>query len=142
MLDQSKVAETFLARQDKAQSILFRPIIDAVAAFALLCIACLAIGIAPTSASPQPPPPTASYAMSATPVVQKAIAAAGDHHAAIEIATTTSANSADAVYGRTSVQAAWVLLMLSVSAIVALNMALYRHMRTAYSPRRRRNPMD
>lgn len=141
-MDQSKVAETFLARQDKARSIFVRPIIDAAAAFVLLCMASVLIGIGPSSASPQLPPPTASYAMSATPVLQKAIASAGDQHAAIEIATTSSADSANAVYGRTSVQAAWILLLLSTSAIIALNLALYRHMRTAYTPRRRRNPME
>ena len=141
-MDQSKVAETFLARQDKAHSILFRPMIDAAAAFALLCILSLSLGIGPTSASPQMPSPTASYAMTATPVMQKAIASAGDRHAAIEIATTSSANNPNAVYGRTSIQAAWMLLLLSTSAIIALNLALYRHMRSAYTPRRRRNPME
>lgn len=141
-MDQSKVAETFLKRQEKARSILFRPMIDAAAAFALLCIVSLSLGIGPTSASPQTPPPTASYAMIATPVMQKAIASAGDRHAAIEIATTSSANNPNAVYGRTSIQAAWMLLLLSTSAIIALNLALYRHMRSAYTPRRRRNPME
>lgn len=139
MLDQSKVAETFLARQEKARNILIRPVIDALAAFALLCVMGLAIGIGPSSAGPQIPNPSLSYAMSATPLAKKAIASAGDRATAIEIATTSSAYNADAVYGRTSIQAAWVLLMLSLSAIIALNMALYRHMRTAYTPRRRRN---
>ncbi|MBR2537373.1 MAG: hypothetical protein IKE66_14985 [Hyphomicrobium sp.] len=141
-MDQSKVAETFLARQDKARSFLLRPMIDAAAAFALLCILSLSLGIGPTSASPQMPPPTASYAMTAAPVMQKATTSAGDRHAPIEIATTSSANSANAVYGRTSIQAAWILLLLSTSAIIALNLALYRHIRTAYTPRRRRNPME
>lgn len=139
MLEQSKVAEPFLAREDKARSFLFRPIIDAAAAFAVLCVLGMAIGIGPTAASPHFPTPHSSYALSGTPAVQKAIASAGDRPDAVEIATTSSPNSPNAVYGRTSIQAAWILLMLSVSGIVALNMALYRHMRTAYSPRRRRN---
>ena len=58
----------------------------------------------------------------------------------IEIATTSSTNNADAVFHRTSAQAAWALLMIALSIVVALNLALFRHMRQAYTPARRRNP--
>lgn len=138
-MEQSSVAEPFLARQDNGRNVLFRPIIDAVIAFALLCFVSLALGIGPTSASPHIPQTAFSHALGAAPAAQKAIASAGDRPDVFEIATTKSANSANAVYGRTSFQAAWFLLMLSVSAMVALNLALLRHMRKAYAPKKRRN---
>ena len=46
----------------------------------------------------------------------------------VEIATTSSPANPDAVYRRTSAQAAWTLLMIGLSITAALNFALLRHL--------------
>lgn len=120
----------------KARSALIRPILDAAGTFAVLCFVCLSLGAAPSSASPNV---TSFNTLQLVPSPD-AIKALGqsDVRPVIEIATTSSPDNADAVYRRTSFQAAWVLLMLGLSLVAALNMALFRHMRNAYaSPRRR-----
>jgi len=110
-----------------------RPVYDALAAFVVL----LAVGLtcdAPSSAAHpmfgglQPPPSEFAVALSDTadrPIV--------------EIATTNSSYSPDAVYRRTSATAAWVLLSLAFSVVAAFNLAFFRHMRRAYRPSRTRN---
>lgn len=138
MLEQSKVAETFLASRTRARSVLFRPIVDAVAIFSILCLVGMSCGSAPSSASPHIPASTASYAMSAASTAQKAVAHS-DFRPVVEIATTSSPDNPDAVFRRTSAHTAWALLMASLSVIIALNLALFRHMRRAYARPRRRN---
>ena len=56
-----------------------------------------------------------------------------DNPPIIEIATTASATSPDAVYRRTSTAAAWLLLSFAFSLVAALNLAFIRHMRRAYA---------
>lgn len=135
MLDQSKVAETYLTARPRVRRMFLRPIIDAAAVFALLSLTGLACSSGPSKAGPHIPPTISAMAM--PPAVQKAIGPS-DFRPVVEIATTSSPSNPDAVYRRTSIHAAWTLLMLSLSVIVALNLALYRHMRTAYTPRIRR----
>ncbi|HEX4415151.1 MAG TPA: hypothetical protein VH107_16075 [Lacipirellulaceae bacterium] len=57
----------------------------------------------------------------------------------VQIATASS--SADAVYRQTSVTAAWTLLGIAFSLMVALNLALVRHLRRAYAIPVRRFPL-
>lgn len=116
-----------------------RPILDAAGTFVFLCLICLAVGAAPSSASPNVPAATVYQAVQ-TPAAIKAVADT-DVRPVVEIATTSSPANADAVYRRTSAQAAWALILLGLSAAAALNMALFRHLRQAYaSPRRRGSP--
>lgn len=148
MLGFTKVADTFSTTQGvqdqvtgdryKARSVLLRPILDAAIVFVALCMIGLTLGTAPSSASPNVPAIT-GYQVSLSPSVMKALADQ-DVRPVIEIATTSSTNNADAVFHRTSAQAAWALLMIALSIVVALNLALFRHMRQAYTPARRRNP--
>lgn len=145
MLENTKVAgaisadatpETSATRA-KARKVLLRPVLDAAMAFAMFCILGLTLATAPTSASPNIPSINGYQFTVASPVA-KAIGEQ-DVRPVIEIATTSSPNNPDAVYRRTSTQAAWALLMIGLSMVVALNMALFRHMRAAYAPPRRRN---
>lgn len=155
MLGLSKVAEAFstlrAARQGaggqshapsriKARQVLLRPVLDASMVFAALCLIGLTFGTAPSSASPNVPP-SHSYQMTVSPMVLKALSE-GDVQPVIEIATTNSPDSPDAVFRRTSAQAAWALLMIALSVVVALNLAMFRHMRQAYAPVRRRPTQD
>jgi hypothetical protein len=132
-------AEAILApaqNRAKARRALFRPILDAAGTFALLCLICLSMGAGPTAASPNVPSVT-TYQAALSPGAMKAIGES-DVRPVVEIATTSSPSNADAVYHRTSAQAAWALLMIGFSIVAALNMALFRHLRQAYaSPRRR-----
>ena len=125
-----------VSARTKARGAFIRPIIDATGAFAILCLICLSVGAGPSSASPNIPSPTV-YQATLTPTAMKA-PGSQDVRPVVEIATTSSAANADAVYHRTSAQAAWALLMTGLSITAALNMAFFRHLRKAYaSPRRR-----
>ena len=121
---------------NKLRALYVRPILDAAGTFAILCLICLSVGAAPSSASPNVPA-AATYQAAQQPAAIRAIADS-DVRPVVEIATTSSPANADAVYHRTSAQAAWALVLLGLSVAAALNMALYRHLREAYaSPRRR-----
>lgn len=103
---------------------------DAAVALVLFVLATMTLASAPTSANPSVP----AYTHFA-PAAQRALADADDTPALVEIATTSSPQAADAVYRRTSATAAWILLSLSFSLLIAFNMAMLRHMRRAYSKR-------
>jgi hypothetical protein len=115
----------------KTRNTLIRPALDAIAVFTILCVLCLSIGAAPSSAGPNVPR-TSTVQAAAAPLAMKAL---GDANArpVVEIATTSSPENPDAVYLRTSAQAAWTLLMIGLSITAALNMALLRHLRQAYA---------
>jgi cell division septation protein DedD len=116
-----------------------RPILDATGTFAILCLISLSIGAAPSSASPNVSS-TVTYQATQSSIATKALGDA-ETRPVVEIATTSSPANADAVYHRTSVQAAWALLLLGLSIAAALNMALLRHLRQAYAtPKRREAP--
>ena len=136
MLDQTQFAEISTTGRAKVRALLLRPAIDAGIVFAVLCMVGLMLSPAPSSAGPNIASPT-GYAMTMSPAVVQAI---GINHPRpiVEIATTASPTGPDAVFRRTSVQTAWVLLMMSFSLIVALNLALFRHLRQAYTPAKRR----
>lgn len=134
----SEAAITSIAPRTKARSVLLRPILDAAVALVVLCMLGMTLNTAPSSASPNVPN-AFGYQVSVSSMVMKAVGAE-DVRPVVEIATTSSPNSPEAVYGRTSAQAAWALLMIALSVVVSLNLALFRHMRQAYTPPRRRNP--
>ncbi|MEQ1651348.1 MAG: hypothetical protein ABL897_02560 [Hyphomicrobium sp.] len=138
MTELTRVADAYFAGRTKARKALLRPLLDVGLVFSVLCILGLALGTGPSSASPNVPTIN-GYQLSISRPVSKAIADQ-DVRTVIEIATTSSPNNPDAVFRRTSAQAAWALLMIGLSVVVALNMALFRHMRQAYTPPKRRNP--
>jgi hypothetical protein len=70
-----------------------------------------------------------------THAAQPALGLSTDVPAMVEIATTSSSQAPDAVYRRTSATAAWLLLSLAFSLLIAFNMAILRHMRRAYAPK-------
>ena len=122
----------------KTRNTLIRPALDAIGVFAILCILCLSIGTAPSSASPNAPR-TSTFQSTAAPMTMKAVGEA-DVQPVVEIATTSSPANPDAVYRRTSAQAAWTLLMIGLSITAALNLALLRHLRGAYAQPRGPTP--
>jgi hypothetical protein len=69
-----------------------------------------------------------------------AVVAAGQRGPApiVEIATTSSDSSNDAVFRRTSVRAAWGLLGTAFCALFVLNIIFFSHLRREYTPKKRR----
>ena len=123
-------------KRPKLRRTLLRPAIDAFAAFAVFGLVSAAVTSAPSSASPSSAGLGASaFAVSHETVSSLALKAVGDSddRPVIEIATTSSPANADAIYRRTSADAAWGLLALAFSALAALNLALLRHVRQAYA---------
>jgi len=55
----------------------------------------------------------------------------------VEIATTSSFTNPDAVFRRTSANAAWGLLGVALSILAVLNLAIFSHLRRTYAPKRR-----
>jgi hypothetical protein len=123
------------ARPRYRRRLLFRPFLDAAVAglvFVLLTGVCISAPVkaCPFSALSSLKPTTDSAAFKAV----GAPAAAP----IIEIATTSSDWDPNAVFRRTSGTAAWSLLGLSFSLLVALNLSFFRHLRRVYaSPRAR-----
>lgn len=109
-----------------------RPAADALAALALFTLVTVTFGAGPTSANPHIP---AAQLHVQTHGAQRALGSSDDVPALVEIATTSSPHAADAVYRRTSESAAWLLLSLAFSLMIAFNMAILRHMRRAYAPK-------
>jgi hypothetical protein len=110
-----------------------RPAADAFAALALFVCVSIMAGAGPTSANPHVL--AAGQVHSFSPAAQAAIASSDDEASIVEIATTSSSRAPDAIYGRTSATAAWLLLSLAFSLLIAFNMAILRHMRRAYAPK-------
>lgn len=117
-------------RPARKHRLAMRPVADAIVAFALFVCVSVMAGAGPTAANPHIQ--AAGHVQSLSPAAQAAIASTGEQPAIVEIATT-SPRAADAVYKRTSETAAWLLLSLAVSLLVAFNLAILSHMRRAYS---------
>lgn len=118
----------------KAGPTLLRPILHVAAGFLILCLAGLMAGARPSSAGPT----LKGYEITVNSIAVKAVAQ-DEPRPVIEIATTER-NSPEAVFRSTSVDTAWVLLGLAIGVLAVFNLALYRHMRLAYSRRRLRVP--
>lgn len=122
-------------RRRKRLSPLFKSARDALAACVVFTAVTSPFMSDPSAASPHS---LANFVLpqSASPQ-QAAVAKDTGAPPLVQIATTTSPSSAEAVYRRTSDQAAWALLTLAFSLAVALNLATFRHLRRAYAPKRR-----
>jgi hypothetical protein len=145
MLDAKSIDDKSIAKskdifedsnRTKARYTIFRPVLDAAGAFLALCLICLSLGAAPSSASPNVANFT-TLQLAQPPAAMKAVGRS-DVLPVIEIATTSSPANADAVYRRTSFLAAWGLLLIGFSVAAALNMAMFRHLRRAYADPRQR----
>ena len=127
------------AIRPKYRRFVLRPIIDAVAAWLVFGFVTAMVTCAPLSAGTNVASPAAFSGLerAARPAAVKAVGEPGPAPL-IEIATTSSPANADAVYRRTSASAAWGLLGIAISMLVALNVSIFRHLRRAYaSPKRR-----
>ncbi len=112
------------------------PIFDAALAAGLFALFTVLTASEPVRAGTNPAA-FAGIERAATPVAVKAVGEPGPPPL-IEIATTSSTSSKDAVYRRTSASAAWVLLGLAFSLLAAFNLTVVRHLRRAYvAPQRR-----
>lgn len=120
---------------------LFRPAADAAIAFAVFVAVAAAIPCPPLSASPRSGLAVAVAATHA-PLAAKAIADEDDRPAVVEIATTSSAQAPNAVFKRTSLEAAWALIALAFSVLTALNLAMVRHVRQTYASPVRQESLD
>lgn len=134
-------------RRPKRRHRLLRPVFDALGA-ALVFVMLTAVGAsAPVKACAF----SGAFSAMERPLAPHAIKAIAESGPApiIEIATTSSAHSPDAVFRRTSSTAAWGLWGLSLSLLAALNLSFFRHLRRVYiNPRghraasRQRYPQD
>jgi hypothetical protein len=81
----------------------------------------------------------AAFAEAEDYVPSVAVVAAGQRGPApiVEIATTSSDSSNDAVFRRTSVRAAWGLLGTAFCALLVLNIIFFSHLRREYTPKKR-----
>lgn len=113
------------------------PLLDTTVALVCVLSVGLMLGAGPTRATPPVTAYQPQFAMATGPA-EPAIAEAGERPL-VEIATTASPMSADAVYKRTSAWAAWLLLSLALSLAIGFNAAVIRHVRRVYArPRVRR----
>lgn len=113
-----------------------RPVIDALTAFSAFAVVASCLAAQPLAASPFFAPSALSLpAPNGSPIA----AVARDEAApVVQIATTASSNSSNAIFRRTSDQAATMLLAVSFSLLAALNLAFFRHLRRVYvRPQRR-----
>jgi hypothetical protein len=116
---------------------MLRPALDAVAAGIVFVLFTAVTTSAPVHACPFSAA-LATLDHAATTPTLKAVAQPGPPPI-IEIATTSSPSDPNAVFRRTSHGAAWILLGLSFSLLVAFNLSIFRHLRHVYaSPRGRR----
>ncbi len=118
-----------------------RPAADAVVAFAVFAVLTGALSSQPSIASPITPLIALSVPAPSVPAPNGsslAVVAIDDNAPVVQIATTT-ANSSNAVYRRTSDQTAILLLAMSFSILAAFNLAFFRHLRQAYARPKRRD---
>ncbi|MGQ0456925.1 MAG: hypothetical protein ACT4OU_07675 [Hyphomicrobium sp.] len=103
---------------------------DALAAGAVFALVSSPLVCSPSIAGPH----GASATMAAVAPAPLANPALADDEPAplVQIATASSPSGPDAVYKRTSADAAWLLLGLAFSVLAALNLATFRHVRRAY----------
>jgi len=136
----SEIADRHLptrARRQKRRRRLIRPFLDAAGA-ALLFVMLTGVGAsAPVKACAF----SGAFSAMERPLAPHAVKALGEAGPPpiIEIATTSSSRSPDAIFRRTSSTAAWGLLGLSLSLLAALNLSFFRHLRRVYAHPRTRS---
>lgn len=123
------------ARRRNSSHSLMRLAADAIVAFALFGLVSACLMSAPSSANPG----QAAFNVPHQTVSSLALKAIGEPggRPVVQIATTGSAADTASVVRWNSVNVAWVLLALAFSGIVAMNLAVVRHLRRAYAAPRR-----
>ena len=119
----------------KARTALIRPALDALVAFAFIALAWTS---APSSASPNVPGAAAyqqAVAAGSTTAIAEAYTAP-----VMMVSDRSGAGQITLKSGAPDKQTAWWLLALAFSAIAALNLAVFRHLRHAYALPRRKAP--
>ena len=113
-----------------------RPLFDAAAAGLVFAIVVAMLTSAPVTAGTNP----GAFAGLEWVAPTSAVQAVGEPGPLpiVEIATTSFSTAPNAVYRRTSVTAAWFLLVVAFSLLAALNLAFFRHLRRAYAAPARR----
>lgn len=124
------------AKRVRARGKVLRPALDALGALAVFTMVSVVLVSHPSAASPSVASPrTVGLVMLESPnatLIQNAVVDDDDNAPIVQIATTVSSNSSDAVYRRTSADAAWGLLAIAFSLLAALNLAFFRHLRKVY----------
>lgn len=121
-------------RGPKYRRFMFRPMLEA-GVWLIFGLTTVVATSAPVMAQINPAA-FAGVEFSVTPMTVIAVGQA-DPAPLVEIATTSSVTSPDAVFRRTSASAAWGLLGVAFSILAVLNLAIFSHLRRAYAPKRR-----
>lgn len=120
-------------RRQKASRQGWKPVRDAIIAFAVFPLLAMTAGSGQILAGPTSA--TTTY-YGAASQVHNALAQE-DPAPVVQIATVAASDENAAIYRRTSFSAGWILLGASFALIMALNLAVARHLRHAYVPRLR-----
>jgi hypothetical protein len=123
------------ARKKNRRRIL-RPLMDAVVAGFVFTLVTTSFMCAHARAGTSPAA-FAGIQHAAKPAAMKAVAEPAPLPI---IAIATASSPADAIYRRTSANAAWGLLGVAFSLMAALNLAVLRHLKRAYATPVRRYP--
>jgi hypothetical protein len=126
-----KMHDAPLAQRPKLRRRFFKPVRDAFLAAAAFTLISGPVVCGPSIAGPHGPAIAAASAPPA-PLTNQALAV-DEPRALVQVATASSPTAPDTVYKRTSAQAAWLLLTLAFSLVTALNLATFRHLRSAYA---------
>lgn len=123
----------------RARRVFVRTVRDALVAFTAFGFISGAVVCLPSAASPT----LAGAAFSVPAPNGSAVSrdARDDRAPVVQIATTVSSTSSNAVFRRTSDQTAYLLLAVAFSLLAALNLAFVRHLREAYAPLLRRSKL-
>lgn len=126
------------ANRFRARHYVVRPVLDAIGALAVFTFVSATVVSHPSAASPHAVGTVTVETRHAT-LIQNAIVDEDDNAPVVQIATTSSSKNSNAVFRRTSTDAAWGLLAVAFSILAALNLAIFRHLRRVYAvPSQRR----
>ncbi|PPC85649.1 MAG: hypothetical protein CTY31_02470 [Hyphomicrobium sp.] len=109
-----------------------RPALDAIGALVVFTLVSAIIVSHPSAASPHTVGTVMVETTHAT-LIQNAVVNEDDNAPVVQIATTSSSKNSNAVFRRTSTDAAWGLLAVAFSILAALNLAIFRHLRRVYA---------
>jgi hypothetical protein len=122
----------------RARHHVVRPALDAIGALVVFTLVSAIIVSHPSAASPHTVGTVMVETTHAT-LIQNAVVNEDDNAPVVQIATTSSSKNSNAVFRRTSTDAAWGLLAVAFSILAALNLAIFRHLRRVYAvPSQRR----
>jgi hypothetical protein len=121
--------------RQRAFRLVLRPLRDAAIAGVVFALATIGI-VCPHARAGTTPAAFAGLRTAAHPHAQLAVA----EPKPLPLIQISTAHPREAVYRRTSSQAAWGLLGVAFSLLAALNLAFLRHIKRAYAPATRRYP--